>query len=472
MRKKPKRGRSFKNDSLWILLLRSFVLGVLFIGATGRIFVLYPQIAFFFLGFFISLFLPRISLSGPVSVAVSLLSACLAQIEGLGIPLIMLFFLFPILSFLGSFAGEIFKGRFNRKHLVLFLLILISFNFLVQGLVVSKGVAQKASIEPPAEGYSFDPVFFLKVYYLMKGGEGFYKAFDQGFREDARFDKPYTTVAGWRSPVLFWMWSKAFPTGAEIVYVFIFLSLVALSVSYYLARRISDEVSALVAPALLSAYFLYATVSWWFMELEFWASFLAIFSAFFFYQRKEKLSLGFALLAGSIREWLVSNVLAGMVEKLSKREWRKSLLWIFSFLFLALFYVVNSIIITRYLRGAGFEPSAGLKGRIGGGGIDFILYTLQFCAQFFLNPGFTPYLAFILALLGAVYLLREKDYFLTLLFLFPLLAFLFVGSGKGLGDPPGWNDYYNASFMPLAFIIAPAFWKVFLLKSSPRKGNH
>lgn len=461
--KKKSKTRKRKEEFHFSLLpfIKSIVLGVLFIGAIGKVMAFYPQISFFLLGLFISLFFSELFASLGISVVVSFLSVSFLPLEGVFVSPVELFFLFPLLSLFGAFLGGILKGSFSRKSLALFLLILISLNFLFQGFVVSKEVAAKASQEPPAEGYAFDPIFFLKVYYLMRGGEGFYSSFDRGFREDARTDEPSTSLAGWRSPVLFWIWSKIFPRGDTIVYAFIFLTLLSLFSSYYLAMRISDEVSALVAPACLATYCLYAIPSWWFLELEFWASFLAIFSAFFFYERKEHLSLGLALLAGSVREWLVSNVLAGVSEKVGRRKWKESLLWILPFLFLIGFYVVNSAIVTRYLRNAGFEPSMGLKGKVGGGGIDFILYTLQFCAQFFLFPSFIPYFVFVLALLGTVYLLREKNYFITFLFLIPLLAFLFIGSGRGLGDPPGLNDYYNASFMPFVFIIAPAFWRIF-----------
>jgi|Deesub1362A_J573_1020465.scaffolds.fasta_scaffold00813_15 hypothetical protein len=460
-KRKSRKKQRFK-EPLWLSSLKAFVLGVLFIGATGRVMVFYSQIAFFVLGVFVALFLSKIAFSGPIAIAVSFLSGFLIQAQGLNIPFITLFFLFPAFAFLGAFVGDILKGSFNRKHIALILLVLICFNFLIQSFVVSKRITVDASKEPPAEGYSFDPIFFLKVYYLMKGGEGFYKAFDRGFREDSRFDKPYTTVSGWRSPVLFWVWSKLFSNGSDIVYAFIFLSFVSLIVAYLLAEKASDEVSALVTSALLATYLLYAIPSWWFLELEFWATFIAIFSAYFFYTEKEKVSWGLALFSGLIREWLVSNVLAGVVEKVSKKEWKKAISWNILFIFIAGFYIVNSILVANYLRSVGFEPGVGLKNRIGGGGVDFILYTLQFCSQFFLSPQVIPYLAFGFALLGAIALIKNKDYFLPSLLLLPLMAFLFIGSGKGLGDPPGWNDYYNASFMPFAFIVAPAFWKVFL----------
>lgn len=446
----------------WLSYLKSVVLGILFIGATAKVALLCPHLAFFALGFFVSLTLGELLASVIISVGISLIGALLFQMEGIGLAPVLLFSLFPLVSLLGALAGHIMKKNYSRQNLVLFLLILILFNFLVQGFVVSRDLVSIASREPPAESYRFDPIFFLKVSYLMRGGEGFYASFDQAFRADARFDQPYTTLTGWRSPVIFYIWSTLFPSGAGLVYAFILLALLSILASYYVAREISDEASALVTPALLGAYFLFALPSWWFLELEFWAVFIAIFSAFFFSQKKKKLSLGLAILSGSIREWLVSSVFAGLFCELREKKWKKALPWLLSFLLLVLFYLVNAMLVARYLQSVGLKMSLGTEGRLGSGGIGFILYTLQFCSRFFLGPGFIPYLAFFLALAVAIYLLKNGDYYLPSLLLFPLLFFLFIGSGKGLGDPPGWNDYYNASFMPFVFILAPAFWKLFL----------
>ena len=122
--------------------------------------------------------------------------------------------------------------------------------------------------------------------------------------------------------------------------------------------------------------------------------------------------------------------------------------------------------VRSYLTTHGIAPSLGAAGRFGSGGPGFILYTARFCADFFAHPYIVAYSALLLGLLGSAYLVIKRNYYLPLMLLLPLCAFLVFGSNARPFDPAGLNDYYSAAYMPFAFILASASWRLLELAGS------
>ena len=354
-----------------------------------------------------------------------------------------------------SALGAVFARRFAAGATIAFVLLaVIVGGFGYQSRLVAPPAAQKFAVEPADEGYAFDPVFFAKVYYLVDRGVPYYQAYGDGFVKDARFDKPTQDLAGWRSPTTFWLWSAIFPNGAWMVWTFVGLAMLSMVLGFDIGRRLASPGFALAAPALMFPYYLYAVPSSWFFELEFWAGFVALGAAALAVSRRRWVALPLALLAGAMREWLISAPIAGLVSELRQRKWKEALAWAGAVAAIVAIYLVNMRYVAAYLRSVGVTPALGAGGRAGNGGVDFILYTLQFCAQFLAHPTIVPYTVFALALVVAAYLIKEGEEYVPLLFLLPLVAFLVFGSGEGPGGDPGLNDYYNAAFMPFAFVLA------------------
>lgn len=355
--------------------------------------------------------------------------------------------------------GVALRSRVAERVLVRAVLGVLIVVFLVSALGLADQLAPLFADEMPDESYGFDPVFFIKVFQLQERGVGFYDAYGQAFVSDNRFDQPTADLAGWRTPVTTTLWSLLLGGGDTLAYAFTVLAAAAMAGAWVLASKMADEVSALVAPALLMPYYLAALKDVWFPEFEFWAMFAVIGSAVLLTRKQTGAALGVAVLAGAMREWLISGVIAGGVHLIARKRWRQAIPWIVAGVGVVALYAVNAFLVRRYLLGMGLEPDLGATGRLGGGGPAFVLYTLEFCAGLFAHARVVPYAAFFLGLLGAAASIVRRQYYVPTLLLVPLAAFMVFGSGKVPGDPVGWNDYYNAAFMPVAFVLASVAWR-------------
>lgn len=352
-----------------------------------------------------------------------------------------------------------------------FILAILVAVFIVQGMTVAAAVAPNYSSEPQDEGFAFDPIFFMKVFYLQDGGSSFYPAYGDAFVADSRFDTAPAALAGWRSPTISTLWSFAFNNGGQIVYAFVLLAIASMVACYYLASRISDGVSALVAPALLAPYYLAALSLRWFPEYEFWAAFVIVAAAVLVKTKHYWPALGLAFLGGAMREWLISGTIASAATLLLERKWKKAVPWVVATLAVAAVYIANMVFVRNYLQSVGIAPILGEGGRLGGGGVSFILYTLKFCSEFLAHPLVVPYVVFALALVGAVRGVLRKEYYLPMLLIIPLCAFMIFGSGQSPLAPSGWNDYYNAAYWPFALVLVPAAWSPLSSRVAGRNGT-
>ena len=133
------------------------------------------------------------------------------------------------------------------------------------------GVRQtELSVAPQPEGYAFDGNAFLRTYYLMKGGEGYYAAFLQGLDDDLRYGQGTGPLVlgspfNYREPFVFYLW-RVLPgaSGAALFSWFVVYSALVLVCSYVLASSLAARGVALLAPIALVAWFYYF----------FWAAFV------------------------------------------------------------------------------------------------------------------------------------------------------------------------------------------------------
>lgn len=383
----------------------------------------------------------------------ALICTVLLLSQGVGAPIALGAF---VAGAIGAAAGSLGRSALGERVLAWGLVVAMVAVFAAGAVGPATQWCAYFESEPATEGYSVDTVFFVKTMHLMDGGSGFYEAYGDAFEQDARFDEPTRDLAGWRSPTVFWIWSALFSNGAQMLTVYVFLSAAAIVGLYYLSTRVSTEVDALVAPALATGWYLGSLDPLpWFPELEYWAGFAALGSAILLYSKREKIALGLALIAGAAREWLLSSLVAGFLQLMSIRRMRVALVWAGVAALVAVGYLVNMGLVREYLIGVGLEPRVGGSSRYGGGPA-FLLYTLSFAAEHLLHPQVIPYAAFALALVGVAARALAKDYYLPALMLVPVALFMVFGSGRGPGDPTGWNDYYSASFMPFAFVLCGA----------------
>lgn len=435
-----------------VALLTAFLISA----ALVRVVPVHPALAFLFAGLtaglMTSVLIEALASSVSAALVTLVLLASASQPGAVGVELVILALLAAAVGAVGGWsAARIVDRTLAQRVLAVFVLTI----FLVQAVAVAVPLAREAAVEPPSEQYRFDPVFFLKVFYLQEAGRPFYAAYGEAFAADARFDAPTRDLAGWRSPTVSTLWSLAFSDGGQVVWTFVLLALASMAALYWLAEGLSRTAGALVVPAVLTPYYLFALQRFWFTEYEFWAAFVAVLSAVLYRLRRRWPALGLALLAALMREWLISAPLAGALDALRRRELKKAIPWAATALLVVAFYLVNLTLVRRYLTSVGIEPSLGAQGRLGGGGPGFILYTVKFCADLLAHPYVVSYAVFFLGLIGAGLLAARDEAYLASLLLLPLAAFLVFGSGQGPLGETGWNDYYNAAYWPFAVALTP-----------------
>lgn len=328
-------------------------------------------------------------------------------------------------------------------------------NFLIIANITSTRILQASAAEPPAEGYGFDGIFFLKMFYLVEQGIDFYEAYDVGFQQDKRFDHPPNIIGGWRMPTTFWVWSAIANSGDQLVIYFILFSLLLMTCSYFIALKFTEPAFALLSSCLIGTYLLFGVSSWWYTELEYWGLFLALPAATLYLYDKRYHALPIVVLAGLMREWVALILIAGLIDNLIKRRWIDSLVWAAASVAVGGLYILNIQNIIEYTRQANL-PLALASAGAGQGGIGFILYTLQFGSAFFGGGLNLLYVLFFMGIAGAIVAgFRAKNFYWVAVVLLPLAAYMYYGSGKVPGDPAGWNDYYNINFMPCVLTAVP-----------------
>jgi hypothetical protein len=349
---------------------------------------------------------------------------------------------------------SVLRRRIKLKHLAYGLVVLLCAIFLVQGFQTLPSMDRQVGGEPRAETYNYDPFFFLKTFYLVERGEGYYQAYGQAIAEDARFTQPVSNLAGWRTPVLTRLWTLFFRSGHEIIVAFILIAAATLPLGYLTAARLSDPATALIVPALLIPYYLAALASLHFLSYEIWASFFALAGLALVTCKKDKAGLALFVGAAAVREWFVSAFVGGIIGHVRHRRWISASLWGGGLVLVLAIYALNIWHARDYLLSLGIRPSSGSDGRLGKGGPLFALYTLQFNARFFAHVYVVPYLVFFLGLIGCGALIRRGETLLPSLVLVPVVFFLFTGSGHHPGDPYGMDVYYSGAFLPFAMIAA------------------
>ncbi len=438
----------------WKGIVRATAYGFLFAAALLRVTPWPPFLSLLLLGIMIALLLPRTLYAGLLSLALGTVMFSLADTWYPGFFASGQHYLALLFAPGCTLATSALLRRIRLKHLAYGLMVILCVIFLIQGFQALPSMDRQVGGEPRAETYNYDPFFFLKTFYLVEHGEGYYQAYGQAIADDARFTEPVANLAGWRTPALTGLWTLLFRSGHEIVVAFILVAAATLPLGYLTAARLSDPTTALVVPALLIPYYLAALASLHFLSYEIWASFFAIAALALVTLRRDKAGLALVIGAAAIREWFVSAFVGGIIGHVRHRHWRSAGLWSGALVLVLAFYAINIWHARDYLLSLGIHPSSGSEGRLGKGGPLFVLYTLQFNARFFAQVYVVPYLVFLFGLVGCAALIRRGETFLPSLVLVPVAFFLFTGSGLHPGDPYGMDVYYSGAFLPFAMIAA------------------
>lgn len=178
--------------------------------------------------------------------------------------------------------------------------------------------------EPENKAYRSDELSFLKTFYLMKKGQGYYQAFRQARENLAISDRLNADTFTWRMPVSFYMWYAFANSGQQILTLFIFLCSCLLFSVYLILRKILSHWLAAAGPVLLLPY-LYDTLRYKtaFLFTEWWGLIFFIFGLTLYFYKKNNFAILFLLLAVAAREhFMIPLLFLLVIFWIRKESWK------------------------------------------------------------------------------------------------------------------------------------------------------
>lgn len=305
--------------------------------------------------------------------------------------------------------------------------------------------------EPIAGTYRSDELIFLKTFYLVKSGQGYYQSFAQGVAGDTGGIVLTSDTFQWRLPTIFYLWKFTAIDGYFIFVNFWFLTLVSLICIYLILKKFIGSRFAFLGPILVIPYFLdtlfYKTSL---LFTEWWAWFFLIFGLAFFLYQKKKAAFIFLLLAGVTRELMIIPLVLFFAYSLFLKKDRKFFLAII--LLTILFFGFHAFNVNRQ---ENIIPASGrsLFGRLHSFDKQSFLTMISFSMRKYPLVNFkSHYLIVLLAGVSlAVNLARKQTREVLYIFIagFSFLLLLpFVTTSA-------YNDYWGALFMPTLILTIP-----------------
>lgn len=324
-------------------------------------------------------------------------------------------------------------------------------------------IKNKVNIEPKDGQYFSDEFLFLKTYYLMKKGRGYYESFNYAIIKDGRnIEKKgqiLKSVWQWRWPFNFYLWKFLTKNGEGILNLFILFSAITLISSFFIAKKFLPPHLALLPPFLLFPYFLdvfeYKTS---FLFTEWWGLFFFILAIVMLLYKRKILATLFFSLTVIIRELFIISVFTMFFLSLIFKKDR------IIFLIAILVFLGGLILHIQHIRTLnGLNTSFDIYFQTGLHGFNKLnlLKRIAFSSrQYLLIPWKTNYFLILFGIGGLVIdAVRHKfkNLYPCLLGLFSFLPFLIINPFLGTV----YNDYWGVVFMPLTIIFSPTILSVF-----------
>jgi len=340
-----------------------------------------------------------------------------------------------------------------RPFLPYIALAIILTGFFAQGVAEQRVVKDNGysfvdllNYEPPPKQYAFDGFIYLKTFYLMKQGSGYYDSLKGALLGDQRSSALPASVMGWREPTVFYIWNILFSTGEQVGIGFLLLTSIVAILVFLVAKELSNANLAVLPAALVCGYYMYGVASMWIVFVEYWALPVSLAATLFFLRGKNSIAAAFAAAVPLFRELYIFTLMAGFFGTLVDKNLKKILVWVAAgFAFLGI-YFLHYLKVKTMVPG----PTPGWGG-VQGGGLQFILDSISFSTDNLVTMPNVPVAFYIFGLIGllSVPSLRNKVFFAALVVL-PLIVFY-----KFLGYQ--WSYYWGVCYMPFALLgFAPA----------------
>lgn len=180
----------------------------------------------------------------------------------------------------------------TSKILAIVIVVVLCLSFVYTAFSVSADFISGTASKPPQPGaYGYDAVIYLKTYYNMRDGQGYYDALMNAASGDARVTSEKTVRSGkyypggwiWgpaaiRRPTIFYVWKYLAPGGGgAVIGLGVWLSALVLGLSYwglmpYLGKR------SIVGPVVLMPYLLWMSFGFNPFFPDYWAALFVLAS--------------------------------------------------------------------------------------------------------------------------------------------------------------------------------------------------
>jgi hypothetical protein len=229
-----------------------------------------------------------------------------------------------------SAAAQALRGRLGERGpgaLATTSLLLLATGLWISPWRANPRLVQELAVEPPDHAYAFDGHFYLKVFHLMRRGEGFYQAELQAAALDRR-QFELRVPANFRLPTVFKLWAWLAPGGSRGVLVLYLLGaslslLAAFLIGRELCRGEPEELLAgLLAAAALYPLLCFGAVTLYFTFVELWGVFPALWAVWLALRRRELPAAALVLVACLTRTLFVYLLAVFFLSWLLERRWR------------------------------------------------------------------------------------------------------------------------------------------------------
>ncbi|MBI4733680.1 MAG: hypothetical protein HY779_02505 [Rubrobacteridae bacterium] len=307
--------------------------------------------------------------------------------------------------------------------------------------------------EPPNEHYEFDGSIYLKTFYLMNQGMGYYEAMGQAYVLDARFDQKPGQILAYRFPTIFYLWHTFLPgEGIFILYAFVLLALISLACSDLIAVKFIAPPAAFLSPVLLSAYLVSGATRTWFLFAELWASLIALIALTVLLTPCKSrshnvyacvVSTSLILTASIIREQLVMIPFIIAISGLITKYKKNLAVWLVPIAGFITAFIVHYIIVKPLMDKSSINPSIWINLMPDFG---YLLEIITFNCDLYELSSIIGVIAVIAAVIGSLKIENSRlRIMLAGIIVLPVVVFTFVRSG----------EYWGALLMPFAFSLAP-----------------
>lgn len=317
------------------------------------------------------------------------------------------------------------------------------------GISTGGNVRRELAHDPGSE-FTTDMRGFLKTYYLMKSGSNFQTAYEKGmkiaFASDFRVD-----LAGWREPLIFYIWTFLPGNGTSIYYLALLLFCINLVCAYLISRNFLSAANSLIAPFILLPYFRLPLTDLSILQIEWWAlSFLLIGLVLYFRKKYMAAGIFFALTLGA-REMFFVPILFLLTIAVLTKEYQALISMMTALSIFVIYYLFFHLFpLLKY----GSDLVRGFNI----GNIRILRVTFAYSSWNYYFGVFRPIMVlfFIATVLFAGGLFKPKTRLAAANFLSLYLpTFLLLALVAFLGRMTQWHDYWGIYYAPLLLISCP-----------------